>query len=149
MRRLAPILIAGVVLILLAGCKGNEQSSGGPSAQALTVSPTPLPASGGSAVLQPESGGVITLSDGAQVSIPPQVLSQATLVSLRAANSHPDVPLPRTSLGPAYEISLDGANLNGVAVLKLPLPEGIAAEDFDIGAYRWNERTWERVSGRL
>jgi hypothetical protein len=149
MRRLAPILMAGVVLILLAGCRGSEESTGGPSAQALTASPTPLPASGGSAVLQPESGGVITLSDGAEVSVPPQVLSQATLVSLRAANSHPDVPLPRTSLGPAYEISLDGANLNGVAVLKLPLPEGIAPEDFDIGAYRWNERTWERVSGRL
>jgi hypothetical protein len=149
MRRLGLVTLAGAVLILLAGCAGSKQSAVAPSAQALTEDPTPYPASGGSAVLQPEEGGVIALSGGAEVSIPPDVLSQATLVGLREASSHPNVPVPRTNLGPAYEFSLDGASLSGVALLKLPLPQGITPEDFDVGAYRWNGRAWERVSGRL
>jgi hypothetical protein len=148
MRRLALILIAGAVLILLAGCKGNNPPSVEPSAQALTGKPTSYPATGGSEVLKPEDGGAIVLSEGAEVEIPPSALSETTLVSLREANSHPTVPVPRTSLGPAYELTLDGAELNGVAILKLPLPQGITPEEYDIGAYRWTGRSWERMSGR-
>jgi hypothetical protein len=149
MRRLALFLIAGVVAVLLSGCKGDEPAAIQPSSQALTADPTPYLASGGSAVLQPESGGVLMLAGGAEVSVPPEALSQATLVSLRAANSHPTIPVPRSGLGPAYELSLDGASLNGLAVLTLPLPQGITAQEYDVGAYRWNDHTWERVSGQL
>jgi hypothetical protein len=149
MRRLALVLMAGAALILLAGCKGNTPASVQPSAQAATKAATSYPASGGSEVLQPENGGAIVLSEGAVVEVPPSALSQATLVSLREANSHPNVPIPRTSLGPAYELKLDGAELTGLALLKLPLPQGITPEEYDIGVYRWNGRTWERVSGRF
>ena len=149
MRRVSLVALAGAVLILLAGCEGNKPSSVAPSAQALDAYPVPYRSSSGSTVLQPESGGVINLSGSAEVSIPPGALSQATLVSLREAISHPNVPVPRTSLGPAYEFSLEGADLSGVALLTLPLPEGTTPEEFSIGAYRWNGRTWERVSGRV
>jgi hypothetical protein len=149
MRRMSLVVLAGAVLILLAGCAGSTPSSVAPSAQALDVHPTPYPSSSGSVVLKPEEGGVITLSGSAEVSIPPGALSQPTLVSLREAISYPRVPVPRTSLGPAYEFSLEGADLSGVALLKLPLREGTTPEEFDVGAYRWNGRTWERVSGRL
>jgi hypothetical protein len=149
MRRLALILAAGAALILLAGCKGNTPVSVQPSAQAQPKDATSYPASGGSEVLQPEAGGAIVLSEGAEVEVPPSALSQATLVSLREANSHPTVPVPRTGLGPTYELTLDGSELNGVALLKMPLPQGITPEEYDVGAYRWNGRTWERVSGRI
>jgi hypothetical protein len=148
-RRLVLVLAAGAVLILLAGCKGNTPESVQPSVQAQPKRATSYPASGGSEVLKPEDGGAIVLSQGAEVEVPPSALSQTTLVSLREANSHPTVPVPRTGLGPAYELEFDGAELTGVALLKLPLPQGVTSEEYDVGAYHWNGRTWERVRGRI
>jgi hypothetical protein len=148
MRRLALSLLAGAVLIVLAGCAGGDQSSAPPSAQALSSAPTKYPTSGGNALVEPEKGAVITLGSGAEVSIPPGTLSQTTLVSLRETDAPASVPVPRTMLGPAFELSLGGANLGGIAILKLPLPEGVTTQEYDVGVYRRTGQTWERVSGR-
>jgi hypothetical protein len=149
MRWMTTALLVGAGLILLAGCSGGSPSPASPSAQALGGDPTTYPASGGSTLVEPDKGATITLGGGAEVSVPPGALSQATVVSLREANSAPDVPAPRTILGPAYDLSLDGASLGSVAILKIPLPQGVTPEEYDVGAYRWNGRTWERVRGRL
>jgi hypothetical protein len=149
MRHLSLAVLAGAVLILVAGCSRSTSSSVQPSALAATGTQTVYPASGGSMVMQPEQGGVLSLSGGAEVSIPAGALSQPTLVSLREAGSTASVPLPRTTLGPVYDLSLDGADLSGVMQLKLPLPQGVNPQEYEVAAYRWNGRTWERAGGRL
>jgi hypothetical protein len=149
MRRLTLALLAGIVLILAAACAGSKEAGVPPSAQALSDPATRYPASGGSTLVEPEKGAIIALANGAEVDIPPGALSEANVVSLREANAAPNVPSPRTILGPAYDFSLEGGTLDGVALLTLPLPQGITPQEYETGAYRWNGRTWEHVGGRL
>ncbi len=137
------------LLLMLAGCRGRTPAT--PPAQPATpTSPAEtLPASETSVLITPEEGGAIRLRDGAELSLPPQALSARAAVTLRARDSVPVVPLPRSPLGRGYEFSLDGGQLVGVAVLRLPLPAEVTADQYELAPYRWTGTGWERINGRV
>ncbi len=81
--------------------------------------------------------------------MPAGAINHAAVVTLAAVETPLDAPVPRSILGRAYQFSVEDADLTGIAVLKLPLPAAISADQYEIGAYRWNGRAWERMTGRL
>ena len=70
-------------------------------------------------------------------------------MTFEPGKAEPIVPIPRSLLGRAYDFSLDGGELTGVALLKLPLPADVAPPQYEVAPYRWNGKTWERINGRI
>lgn len=146
---LAGLLAGLVVLLTLAGCQ-DRTSTANPARPAITAeSGRALPASYASIVIDPAQGGVVALSDGAQVALPRESLSATAVVGLRAIDSAPGTPLPRSIIGRAYEFTLDSGRLTGLAMLRLPLPPDVTSDEYELGVYRWNGRGWERMRARL
>ena len=143
---------AGVILLAamltLAGCRGREMALRPTPGAAASGAVTNLPEVASEDVVAPERGGLITLDDGAQLALPPGALSEAAKTSFNVSNVAPVVPIPRSLLGRAYDFSLDGGDLTGVALLKLPLPTDVSSPQYDVAPYRWNGKTWERINGR-
>lgn len=142
-----PIAIA--LLLLLMGCRG--QMSPTPPAPPATRTPVAevLPAVEASVLIAPEEGGTIRLRDGTELSLPPQALSAKTAVTLRVRDSVPAAPLPRSLLGRGYEFLLEGGQLTGVAVLRIPLPAEVTADQYEFAPYRWTGTAWERINSRV
>jgi hypothetical protein len=148
-RYLRLVLLTGVLLVALTGCRGRGSTPSPVGTAPTDITPAALPAVESAALIEPDRGGVVALNDGAQVTFPPQALSAAQTVTLKAVGEPPSVPIPRSLIGRAYELALDGGELTGVALLKLPLPPEVTAGPYDVTPYRWNGKTWERITGRI
>ena len=79
---------------------------------------------GGRRKVDRRKGGTISLDDGAQATLPPGSLTEDATVTFRTASQTPGVPVPSSILGQAYELAVDGADMTGVALVRLPLPPG-------------------------
>jgi len=139
-------LLAVLVALTLAGCKRSREATSVPAPE--TEPLESRPATTATAVIRPAEGGLVGLRDGAELSLPRQALSETAVVTLRAVDDAPAAPVPRSIIGRAYEFTLEGGSLTGVALLKLPLPPECTPDQYDLAPYRWNGRTWERLSGR-
>jgi hypothetical protein len=131
----------------LTGCDGR-----------ITPIPTPVAKSRPPAALNeafaeveasPDTGGVVTLRDGAEVSLSPGAVTDKAVMTLQVVDEPPQAAAPRSLVGKAYEFGLEGTTLAGVALVKLPTPAGLTADQYDVAAYHWNGRAWERLGGRL
>ncbi len=111
--------------------------------------PTPAMLRNTSRFIEPEQGGTITLSDGAEVVLPPGAVSGAAMASLRVDDSAPAAPSPRNIIGRAYQFGLDGGDLTGIARVRLPVPPEVSPDQYELAVYSWNGRAWERISSRL
>jgi hypothetical protein len=131
--------------VTLAGCRRSTPVAPTP---APTTTAT-LPERQATVLIKPDAGGVVALSSGAQVNIPPDAVTGSVLVSFHVSDKPPQAPIPRSMIGRAFEFSLDGANLTGVGLVTLPLPANVNADQYDLAPYRWSGRAWERMSGRV
>jgi hypothetical protein len=124
-----------------------------------TPTPTPAPivppftrdelrADAAVAEVQATRGGTIALNDGAQATLSPGALVGDATVTFRTATDTPGVPIPSSILGQAYELAVDGSEMSGVALIRLPLPPGVTPDQYKIAPYRWTGRLWERVATR-
>jgi len=142
------LLVACALLIFVAGCSRS------------TPAPTPAPeivppfsrdeVVPDEAVVEVdrEKGAALALQDGAQVTLPPGALIQNATVTLRTARQIPAAPIPLSIIGTAYEVLIDGSELTGVALLRLPLAPGVTSDQYELAPYRWTGRAWERVATR-
>jgi hypothetical protein len=147
--RAALIAAALLAALILAACSRLPLARVTPAAP-----PTPgvledLPETNASKVISEVDGGKVALRDGAEIAIPPNALSETSVVSLKLAASPPRAPIPRSLIGRAYEFGMDGGSLTGIARIRLPLPAAITLDQYDIGVYRWNGQVWERILGRV
>jgi hypothetical protein len=138
----AVLLLASVTL---AGCRRSPSIA--PTPAPVTIAT--LPDRQATALIKPDAGGVVALSSGAEVNIPPDAVTDKALVSFHVSDKPPEAPIPRSMIGPAFDFSLDGADLTGVSLITLPLPANLNADQYDLAPYRWNGRAWERMSGRI
>lgn len=148
---LAMALLGCALLTLLAACSVLRRQPSATPTTPPSAGTEQTPSPRGSALLQPEEGGTVALPGGAEVTVPPGALSAATLVTVRTVSPPPGggAPVPRSLLGAIYELTLEGGSLTGLVRIRLPLPPQVTPEEYEIAAYRWNERVWERVTGRL
>lgn len=145
---LAAVLAAA--LICLTGCRGNTPAPA-PTASSVVVPPfggEDQPPDEAIVEVDKAKGGSIALEDGALVTLPAGGLSEDATVSFRTATNPPAVPVPSSIVGRAYELEIDGSELTGAALLRLPLPPGVSSDQYEIAAYRWTGRLWERVTER-
>ena len=134
----------------LAACSRSNPTRVTPTpSPAAAVAAQDLPEVNASAAISPAEGGQVALKDGASVSIPPDALSDTAVLSIQAKDSPPVVPIPRSLIGRAYDIRLEGGEMTGVARIRLPLPSAITSSDYDFAAFRWNGQGWERILGRV
>lgn len=144
------VAVVAAALLFLSGCRGGS-STPSPTPGSVVVPPfgteAPTP---DEAVVQVEKtqGGTVTLQDSAQVTVPANGLAEDATVTFRTATAAPAAPVPLSILGQAYELVVDGAELTGLAQLRLPLPPGVTPDQYDVAAYRWTGRLWERVTER-
>jgi len=148
-RRATLIAAALLAALTLAACGRSPFARVTPAAP-----PTPgiledLPETNASTAIPDAEGGKVALRDGAEISIPPNALSETSIVSLKVAPTTLRAPIPRSLIGRSYEIGMDGGSLTGIARIRLPLPAAITLDQYDIGVYRWNGQAWERVLGRV
>ncbi|MGQ9490876.1 MAG: hypothetical protein ACUVR4_11275 [Anaerolineae bacterium] len=143
------LLIAMMLSLLVAGCRATPSLAPATQPVATAAIPETLPAAEASVLMVPEEGGTVRLRDGAEISLPPQALSAQAAVTLRVRDAVPVVPLPRSLLGRGYEFSLEGGQLTGVALVRLPLPVEATADEYDLAPYRWTGTAWERINGRV
>jgi DegV family protein with EDD domain len=139
-------LLAALLISGLAACQRNRLRPASPTPAALATGA--LPNRQVSVVIEPNKGGEVALNNGATVSVPPDALTASTVVNLHVADQPPAAPIPRSIIGQAYEFSLEGGTLTGIAMLTLPLPANVTPEQYDLAAYRWTGRTWERIASR-
>jgi hypothetical protein len=139
---LAVLLLTSVTL---AGCRRSTPLAPTPPPASIAT----LPERQATVLLKPEAGGVVALSSGAEVNIPPNAVTDRALVSFHVSDKPPEAPIPRSMIGLAFEFSLDGADLTGVGLVTLPLPANVNADQYDLAPYRWSGRAWERMSGRV
>lgn len=138
------------LLLLLVACGGRPAATPAPDAGLVApVDSAEFPEANSTILIEPETGGAIRLRGGAGVTLPPQALSQKAAVTLRIVNSFPAVPIPRSLLGNVYELALEGGELTGLALVKLPIPPEVNVGEYDLAPYRWNGSTWERMNGRV
>jgi hypothetical protein len=147
------LLFLLLAALVLTGCSRRGAPAApvtGPLEPVAMASPTgPLPSQQTSAVIRADEGGSVALKEGAQVSFPQQAVTDAAVANLRTVADPPPVPLPRSIIGDAYELSIEGGQLAGIASFRLPLPDGVTPDEYELSAYRWNGRAWERVGGRV
>lgn len=140
--------LAVALTLAMAGCGRRSDSPPVSDPSSLPRTGDPGQATQSVAVVEPDQGETLRLSSGAELSLPPQSVSQKAVVTLRAVSTPDAAPIPRSMLGQAYEFSLEGGSLSGVAVLKLPIPAGLSMDQYDLAPYRWSGATWERINGR-
>jgi len=145
--RVGVYLLAAALLLILAGCRRDQTPTPTPPVEVST--PEQRPAKTATGVIHAAEGGLIGLSDGTELALPREAVSDTAVVTLRAVDDPPAAPIPRSIIGRAYEFTLEGGALTGVALLRLPLPAQVDLEQYDLAAYRWNGRTWERLTGRV
>ncbi len=141
------VALLALAVFLLAGCN-RAAPTPTPAPVVPPFSRDELPADAAVAQVEANRGGAIALLDSAQVTLPPGGLSADAQVTFRTATDTPGVPIPSSILGQAYELVVEGAELTGVALIKLPLPPGVTPDQYKIAPYRWNGRLWERVATR-
>ncbi len=144
--RMCLAVLAAVALMALAACARPTATPSAPTPPAGTSAP--LPDTAVTAVIRPREGGVVALRDGAGVTLPRDAVSDTAVATLRAVSAPPQVPIPRSLVGRAYQFSLEGGQLTGVATFLLPLPESLDPSQYELGVYRWSGRAWERVTSR-
>ena len=66
-------------------------------------------------LIKPNAGGAVALSGGAEVNIPADAVTDSTLLGLHVTDKPPEAPIPRSMIGRAFDFSLDGADLTGLA----------------------------------
>jgi hypothetical protein len=143
--RLALTLLA---VLLIGGVAACQRTGPRPSSTTPPVTTVSMPNRQASMVIQPNAGGEIALNSGASLAIPPEAVSASTVVNLHTLDNPPAAPAPRSIVGQAYEFSFEGGVLTGIAMLTLPLPANVSSEQYDIAAYRWTGRAWERIASR-
>jgi hypothetical protein len=139
--------LLGLTLLLATGCN-RVAPTPTPAPVAPPFSREELPPDEAIADVESARGGAIALQDGAQATLPPGALAQDARVTFRTATDTPGVPIPSSILGQAYELAVDGSEMTGVALIRLPLPPGVTADQYKIAPYRWTGRLWERVATR-
>ncbi|PKO22254.1 MAG: hypothetical protein CVU38_10390 [Chloroflexi bacterium HGW-Chloroflexi-1] len=139
-------MLAAALLLILAGCSRGRMPT--PTPTTAVSAPETRPAKTATGVIRAAEGGLVGLSDGAELTLPRAAVSDTAVITLRAVDDPPAAPIPRSIIGRAYEFTLEGGALTGIALLRLPLPAQVSPEQYDLGAYRWNGRSWERISGR-
>ncbi len=151
--RLSPVsgrlwlaVLAATALIGLAACGRPTATPSEPTPPAGT--PTPLPDTAVTVVIRPREGGAVMLRDGAGVTLPRDAVSDTAVATFRVVSAPPQVPIPRSLVGRAYQFSLEGGQLTGVATFMLPLPASLDPVQYELGVYRWSGRAWERVTSR-
>jgi hypothetical protein len=139
----------GLVLLLVA-CGGRPTATPAPDDSFVApIDSAEFPEANSTILIEPETGGAIRLRGGAGVTLPPQALSERAAVTLRIARDYSAVPIPRSLLGNVYELALEGGELTGLALLRLPIPPEVNVGEYDLAPYRWNGSTWERMNGRV
>ena len=151
--RSSALRIAALVVLTLLVLSGCARSARTPSPTPLTVAVPPFsteqtPPEEAVAQVEAAKGGMIALQGGAQATLPPQGLTQDTKVSFRTMEQPPVAPVPSSIVGRAYELSLEDSELAGIAQLRLPLPAGVTADQYEVAPYLWTGRLWERVNAR-
>ena len=142
------MLLACALLIWVVGCSRSTQTPTPPPAIVPPFSRDKTAPDEAVAEVDKEEGATIELQDGAQVTLPPGALAQNATVTLRTAQQAPAAPIPLSITGTAYEVLIDGSELTGVALLRLPLSPGVTSDQYELAPYRWTGRTWERVTTR-
>ncbi len=142
------MLLACAVLIWVTGCSRSTPTSTPAPAVVPPFSREEMPPDEAVAEVDKDKGGTIGLQDGTQATLPPGSLAQNATVTLRTAQEVPAVPVPMSMIGAAYELLIDGSELTGVALLRLPLAPGVTPDQYEFAPYRWTGRTWERVTAR-
>ncbi|HEX9117723.1 MAG TPA: hypothetical protein VGA61_16755 [Anaerolineae bacterium] len=143
-----PFWPAIALVVLALGACSQPRPSGRPTVTPLLTGQA-FPDKSAAALIKPDEGGTVSLREGAALELPRQALSAQAMVTLRALDENPPAPVPRSLIGRAYDVGLDGGDLIGVGTLTLPLPPGIASDQFDLAPYRWTGRAWERVEGKI
>ncbi|MCX6031945.1 MAG: hypothetical protein NT169_21935 [Chloroflexi bacterium] len=146
LNRLGLSLLAMAVLSALVACNGKPTAT---PAGDVYQTPVALPERSANETIRPDEGGTVALNDGAEVVFARQAVSAATAATLRVLDKPPAVPMPRSLIGRAYQLSLEGGDLAGVALVTLPLPQSVSLDAYDLAPYRWNGQTWERLTPRI
>ncbi len=121
------------LLLLLVACGGRPTATPAPAAGLVApIDSAEFPDANSTILIEPETGGAIRLRGGAGVTLPPQALSQKAAVTLRIENSFPAVPIPRSLLGNVYELALEGGELTGLALVRLPIPPEVNVGEYDL-----------------
>ena len=141
-------LCALFAVFLLAGCNGKPATPTRP-ARATPGDLDALPAVEATGVIVGEQGGVLTLRDGAEVTVPSQALIDKGVGTWRREQNGPAVPAPRSLIGHVYQFRLDGTRLTGPARFSLPMPAILPPDQFDVAPYRWTGQAWERLPSRI
>ncbi|MGC8782742.1 MAG: hypothetical protein ACP5UQ_17915, partial [Anaerolineae bacterium] len=134
------------VLLVACGRNATPRPTATPSSGPAAIED--LPETNASKAIRVAEGGRVALRDGAEVQIPPNSLTETSVVSLKVVAAPPAVPIPRNLIGRAYEFGLDGGSLTGIARIRLPLPSAVTPDQYEIAVYRWNGQGWERVLAR-
>ena len=146
--RVGAMLLACALLIGITGCSRSTPTATPAPVIVPPFSRDEIAPDEAIAEVDKDKGGAVGLQDGTQVTLPAGALAQNATVTLRTAQESPAVPIPMSLIGSAYEFLVDGSELNGVALLRLPLPPGVTPDQYEFAPYRWTGRTWERVTAR-
>ncbi len=147
--RVALSVLARVSITALAACTRSAPAKALATPSTASPAAGDLPETNASRVIQPAEGGIVALKDGTEISIPSGALSDTTVVGLSVVEASPKVPVPRSLIGRAVQFGLDGGSMTGVARIRLPLPSAITADQYEVAAYRWDGKAWERIFGRI
>ena len=123
-RQIGVYLLAAALLLILAGCIRGRTPTPTPPVE--VSAPEQRPAKTTTGVIRAAEGGLVGLSDGVELALPREAVSDTAVVTLRAVDDPPAAPIPRSIIGRAYEFTLEGGALTGVALLRLPLPAQVA-----------------------
>ena len=146
--RIGAMLVACTLLLWITGCSRSTSTPAPVPSVVPPFSRDEVAPDEATAEVDKDKGVTIGLQDGAQVTLPPGALAQNATLTLRTALDAPAAPIPLSIIGAPYEVVIDGSELTGVALLRLPLPPGVTPEQYEFAPYRWTGRTWERVTTR-
>jgi hypothetical protein len=147
--RLRVVLLALAVMLALASCRGQSPEATPTPPETVQTPVSGLPAREASGVLNPEDSGRLMLSDGAEIAFAERSVASRAVVTWRRLDEPPEASVPLSVIGEAYELTTEGDSLSGIASLRLPLPQDVTPDRYDLAAYRWSEKGWERIGGRI
>jgi pSer/pThr/pTyr-binding forkhead associated (FHA) protein len=99
-------------------------------------------------VIEPSTGGQVSLSDGALVMVPPDALTAPATLTLERVDHLTAIVAanPFTKGSPIYDIRILGRGTIGNQVTII-LPR--ESSDADVGAYYWDSESWVYAGGRV